>query len=129
MNTGIKIKNIRSMKKLTLQEIGDYVGVGASTVRKWETGNIATIRSDKLHRLAECLGTTVEFLLATDGPTISIDSMGSNNGVIGSNLGTVNAGGSLSKEEAELLRIFSGLDVRKRMELLSVALRLEEESQ
>ena len=32
-----------------------------------------------------------------------------------------------SKEEAELLRIFSGLDVKRRMELLMTAIRLDEE--
>lgn len=53
--------------------------------------------------------------------------MGTNNGVIGQNSGEIHLEQQRPKEEAELLRIFSGLDVKRRMELLMTAIRLDEE--
>ncbi len=58
MNSGEKIKTLRLARGLTLEEVGQYVGVGKSTVRKWETGAIANMRRDKIAKLAEVLGTT-----------------------------------------------------------------------
>ena len=38
MTTGDRIHFLRNNLQLTLQELGDKVGVGASTVRKWGDG-------------------------------------------------------------------------------------------
>ena len=40
MDMGQKIYNLRIQKGLTLEELGNMVGVGKSTVRKWENGMI-----------------------------------------------------------------------------------------
>lgn len=40
---------------LTLEDVAQAVGVGRSTVRKWEKGMIKSIRSDKLQLLADVL--------------------------------------------------------------------------
>ncbi len=40
---------------LTLEEVGAYVGVGKSTVKKWESGYIKNIKRDKIALLAEVL--------------------------------------------------------------------------
>jgi len=40
---------------LTLEEVGNYVGVGKSTVRKWEAGIIKKIGNDKIDSLASIL--------------------------------------------------------------------------
>ena len=58
MNSGDKIKALRLARGLTLEEVGSFVGVGKSTVRKWETGAIANMRRDKIAKLAEILHTT-----------------------------------------------------------------------
>lgn len=63
MNIGTKIHNLRTDAGLTLQELGDKVGVGASTVRKWETSYIKSLGHDKIHKLAAALGTTPDYLL------------------------------------------------------------------
>lgn len=55
MDIGTIIYNRRKELKLTLEEIGDYVGVGKSTVKKWESGFIANIKRDKIAKLAEIL--------------------------------------------------------------------------
>ena len=52
---GKLIKERRLLLGLTLEDVGDKVGVGKSTVRKWEEGTIKSIRSDKLESLADVL--------------------------------------------------------------------------
>lgn len=58
-----KIQKLRKKNKLTLEEVGKHVGVGKSTVRKWETGDIANIKANKIVKLAEVLHTSPEYLL------------------------------------------------------------------
>jgi len=48
MDLGKKIKNRRLELGLTLEEIGEMVGVGKSTVMKWETGYIENMKRDKI---------------------------------------------------------------------------------
>ena len=68
MNTGERIKQLRIARGMTLEELGQKVGVGKSTVRKWETGAIANMRRDKIAKLAEALGTTVDDILGLGAP-------------------------------------------------------------
>lgn len=58
-----KIKDLRVKKGMTLEQVGDIVGVGKSTVRKWETGMIANMKRDKIALLAQALGTTPAYLM------------------------------------------------------------------
>lgn len=50
-----RIRQRRLELGLTLEQVGSYVGVGKSTVRKWETGYISNMKRDKLTRLAAIL--------------------------------------------------------------------------
>lgn len=61
-----KIKLLRKAKGLTLEEVANIVGVGKSTVRKWEEGTIANMRRDKIASLAMALGTTPAYLMGWD---------------------------------------------------------------
>lgn len=58
-----KIKELRLAKKMTLEEVATIVGVGKSTVRKWETGMIANMKRDKIALLAKALSTTPAYLM------------------------------------------------------------------
>ena len=58
-----RIKDLRQSKGLTLEQVADVVGVGKSTVRKWETGMIANMKRDKIADLAKALGTTPAYLM------------------------------------------------------------------
>ena len=58
-----RIKALRQERGLTLEQVADVVGVGKSTVRKWETGMIANMRRDKIADLAKALGTTPAYLM------------------------------------------------------------------
>ena len=62
-NFSYKIKKLRADKEMTLEQVADIVGVGKSTVRKWETGMIANLRRDKIASLAKALGTTPAYLM------------------------------------------------------------------
>lgn len=61
-----KIKDLRAARGMTLEQVAGIVGVGKSTVRKWETGMIANMRRDKIAVLAQALGTTPEYLMGWD---------------------------------------------------------------
>lgn len=55
METGKLLKQRRLQLKLTLEEVGNAVGVGKSTVKKWEDGYIANMKRDKIAALAKIL--------------------------------------------------------------------------
>lgn len=63
MDMGRKIEMLRKEKGMTLEELGDKVGVGKSTVRKWENGMIANMRRDKIAKIANALGVSPAYLL------------------------------------------------------------------
>ena len=63
MDLGKKIHQLRKEKGLTLEEVGNRVGVGKSTVRKWESGQIANMRRDKIDKLASALGVSPSYLM------------------------------------------------------------------
>lgn len=69
MTMNEKIAALRKERGLTLEEVGDYVGVGKSTVRKWEAGIIENMRRDKILRLAEVLGVTPGYLMGWEEET------------------------------------------------------------
>ena len=52
---GILIYNRRKELGLTLEEVGNAVGVSKSTVKKWENGFISNMRRDKIEKLAKIL--------------------------------------------------------------------------
>jgi transcriptional regulator with XRE-family HTH domain len=59
---------------LTLEDVGNAVGVGKSTVRKWETGDIANMRRDKIAKLASALHTTPAYIMGwSDDPNPVIE--------------------------------------------------------
>lgn len=132
-NMGQRIRDRRIALELTLDELGKKVGVGASTVRKWETGFIKDMRSDKIQKVADALDVTPAYLMGWDeSQNVSVEQVHTNNGLIGQANAPVYINGEntpvqLSKEETELLRIYKELSVRGRMQLLTKAMDLEAE--
>lgn len=72
MNTGQRIKQLRLEKNMTLEELGNKVGVGKSTVRKWENGIIANMRRDKIAKLASALECSPAYLMDWKEKNISL---------------------------------------------------------
>ncbi len=59
----IDIKKRRTELNLTLEQIGSFVGVSKSTVKKWENGYIKNMRRDKILLLAQILNVSpLDFL-------------------------------------------------------------------
>lgn len=63
MDIGQKIQTLRKEKDMTLEEVGNLVGVGKSTVRKWEQGDIQNMRRDKIKKLSDALGCDPSYLM------------------------------------------------------------------
>lgn len=62
-----KIKSRRSELGLTLEEVAQAVGVGRSTVQRWESGMIKNMGRDKIAALAKVLQmNAVEFVPLPD---------------------------------------------------------------
>lgn len=55
MNLGERIRNRRLSLELTLEDLGEKVGVRKSTVMKWESGAIENMRQDKIALLSKAL--------------------------------------------------------------------------
>lgn len=51
----MNINERRKQLNLTLKEIADFVGVSEATVSRWESGNIANMRRDRISALAQIL--------------------------------------------------------------------------
>lgn len=61
--TGEKLKQLREKYNLTLEDVGKAVGVGKSTVRKWETGDITNIGKNRIIALCAVLHTQPTYLM------------------------------------------------------------------
>ena len=70
-----KIKDRRLELGLTLEEVGRAVGVGKSTVRKWETGLIKNMGRDKIAALAAVLQLDPVELVPMSGPEAYYDRL------------------------------------------------------
>ena len=111
MEMGEKIKMLRKRNSMTLEELGNRVGVGKSTVRKWENGMIANMRRDKITKIASALDCSPAYLLGWE------ESESSSKDAKPLSLQVKNVKENISKEEQELLNLFHKLDVRDKEEL------------
>lgn len=63
---GNNLYNRRKELGLTLEEVGNIVGVSKSTVRKWETGYIENMKRDKIALLAKALKTSPLYIMGIE---------------------------------------------------------------
>lgn len=66
MDIGLLIHDRRTLLGLTLEEVGNIVGVSKSTVKKWESGDISNMRRDKIALLAQALQISPVALITGD---------------------------------------------------------------
>ena len=60
---GQRIRELRKSRNLTQKELASLLGVGASTVHRWEQGNVSHIRTSMIQKLADCLGASpIDFI-------------------------------------------------------------------
>ena len=70
----INLEQRRKELGLTLEEVGRYVGVSKSTVKKWETGYIDNMKRDKIALLANALQIEPVSLITGELIPVSINS-------------------------------------------------------
>lgn len=63
------IKLNRERLGLTMEELGDKVGVSKATIQRWESGEIKNVRRDKISKLANALNTTPSTIMGWDEQT------------------------------------------------------------
>lgn len=69
------IKSRRKELNLTLEQVGDLVGVGKSTVRKWETGDIENMKRDKIVKLAKALRVSPSYIMGIEEPQPQLETL------------------------------------------------------
>lgn len=62
----VKLKERRKELNMTLEEVAQKVGVGKSTVRKWENGDIENIGRSNIVKLAKALKVTPYFVMGIE---------------------------------------------------------------
>lgn len=68
MNIGLFIKNKREELNMTMKELSAKVGVSEGTISRWESGEIANMRRDKIFKLSKALNVSVCTLMEWDEP-------------------------------------------------------------
>jgi len=107
MNIGDKIKSRRKALGMTLEDVGAAVGVGKSTVRKWEQGIIKNMRRDKIAHLAAILSLDPTELIEYSDYPVSRDH---------------SDGSILATDELQLLTAYRAADFRAREDALKMLL-------
>ncbi len=123
-----KIRERRLELGLTLEEVANAVGVAKSTVKKWESGQIASMRQSKIVALARVLRVEPTYLIFEgDAPATN---HGINNGIVGNHnsnnviqIGTE----TLGEVELELVSLCKKMSIKDKTKLLSYAYKLVEE--
>ena len=64
MNNFLKAR--RKELKLTMLQVAEYVGVSEATISRWESGNIANMKRDKIAKLAEILQVRPSAIMGVD---------------------------------------------------------------
>ena len=120
-----KIKQRRLELGLTLEEVATAVGVAKSTVKKWESGQIASMRQSKIVALAKVLRVQPTYLVIEDEPIKT-----NYNGIIGDenshNTIIVTNDEVFGEIEAELLALCKKMTVQQKAKLLTIATEIAE---
>ncbi|WP_187759479.1 helix-turn-helix domain-containing protein [Staphylococcus epidermidis] len=69
------IKSRRKELNLTLEQVGNLVGVGKSTVRKWETGDIENMKRDKIVKLAKALKVSPSYIMGIEDEQPQLETL------------------------------------------------------
>ena len=65
-NIGLLIKETRNDKHLTQEDLAKKIGINASTLSRWETGDIKNMRRKHIAKLSEVLNIPIETLMGWD---------------------------------------------------------------
>lgn len=71
MNMGDRIRALRTQKGMTLDELGEKVGVRKSAIYKYEKGLVVNLKRDTIEKLAQALDVSPTVLMGLDDPVVS----------------------------------------------------------
>lgn len=63
MNTGERIKSLRTEKGLTQEELGDMLGVKKAAIQKYENGAIINLKVDTIKRLSDIFNVSPNYII------------------------------------------------------------------
>lgn len=63
---GDRLKALRLKKRLTLLDVAEALGVSSSTISRYESGYIETMKTPTIKKLAELYGTTPFYIMGLD---------------------------------------------------------------
>lgn len=75
MEIGKLLKKRRQELNLTLEDVGNAVGVGKSTVKKWEDGYIANMKRDKIASIAKVLQLSPAVIMGLEDDVYTFDNI------------------------------------------------------
>ena len=58
-----RLKELRTEKKLSMDDVGNYIGVGRANIYKYEHGIVVNIPTDRLNKLAHLFGVSRSYLM------------------------------------------------------------------
>ena len=103
MSLSSKLELRRRQLNMTLLEVANKVGVTESTVQRWESGSIKTLRHERIVKLAEALDVTPSYLMGWDDEQ------------------SVNISAEQSPDEDRLLSLYRELNEEGREKLIDYA--------
>lgn len=63
MDFGERLRTLRTEKNMSMEEVGQHIGVGRANVYKYEHGMVKNIPPEKARKLAELFEVTVPYLM------------------------------------------------------------------
>lgn len=99
METRDVLKNRRLELGLTMKEVAEKVGVAEATISRWESGDIANMRRDRIKMLSDVLKISPSIIMGWEEPIVKLQ---------------------LSAEEEEMLRLFRNATPEARTSALMV---------
>ena len=66
MTTGQRIKQLRTAKNMSQEELGEKIGVKKAAINKYETGIVVNLKRSTIAKLAQVLETTPTYLMGFD---------------------------------------------------------------
>ena len=114
-NLSQRLYELRKKQGMTLEQVANEVGVGKSTVRKWETGIIANMKRDKIALLAHALHTSPGYLMGWENEN---EFSPSQKDIDESKAEVI----SFNENEEKLLECFRACDLEGQIKILNTAI-------
>lgn len=126
-NIGYKIFTRRKELGLTQEEVGRKIGVTKATVNRYEKGVVTKFTRSRIEQLAEALEVSPLWLLGFDSiGQAQAEAIYSSLGAFQEQKGISPIDTRPSDYTEELLRLWGGFNIKKKLALLTRAYELEE---